>query len=72
MEVIGHLVFSLGFRAYTIAQVTYTYIPQRVRECACTQKQLYFEDSVTVSTCVCVTLEFDNAFSVFYVWHKYL
>lgn len=26
---------------------------------------------MTISTCVCVTLEFDNAFSIFYVWHKY-
>lgn len=68
MEVIGHLLFSLGFHAYTIAQVTYIY----TTACACTQTQLYFEDSVTVSTCVCVTLEFDNAFSIFNVWQKYL
>lgn len=72
MEVIEHLISSFGFHAYTIAQVPYTYIPQHVYACVCTQTQLYFEDSMTISTCVCVTLEFDNAFSIFYVWHKYL
>lgn len=72
MEVMGHLISSLGSRAYTVAQVPYTYIPQHVHACAHTQTQLYFEDSMTISTCVCVTLEFDNEFSIFYVWYKCL